>query len=155
VSAPVQRRNQGAARYVEAWSWGSVTDDFVRYHVRERPLLNVCSGAGAFGDTTVDLYEPADVRASWTALPFADDSYGAVFADPPWSASHKPDVSAFMHEALRIAPVAYMLSPWVYGAGWARLTAVWVRVAGGVNAPILLARYERAPTQPALHRLDG
>lgn len=131
-----------------------MTDDFVRFHVRERPLLNVCSGAGAFGDTTVDLYAPADVRAPWTDLPFEDDSYGAVFADPPWNSGYKSDVAEFMHEALRIAPVAYMLSPWVYGAGWARLTAVWVRVQGGVNAPILLARYERAPTQSSIS-FDG
>ena len=122
----------------------------MRYHVTERPLLNVCSGASAFGDTTVDLYEPADVRASWTDLPFADDSYGAVFADPPWNSGYKSDVAAFMREALRIAPIAYTLSPWVYGAGWARLTRVWVRVTGGVNAPILLARYERPGVQLAL-----
>jgi len=147
VSAPIQRRNQGPARYVEAWSWGSVSDDFVRFHVIEKPLLNVCSGAGSFGDTTVDLYEPADVKASWTDLPFMDDSYGAVFADPPWNSGYKSDVSAFMREALRIAPVAYMLSPWIYGAGWARVSAVWVRIAAGVNQPILLARYERAATQ--------
>jgi hypothetical protein len=127
-----------------------VSDDFIRWNVREKPLLNVCSGAGDFGDTTVDLYAPADVCADWTDLPFPADSYGAVFADPPWNSGYKSDVAAFMREALRIAPVAYLLAPWVYGAGWARVTDVWVRVAGGVNAPILLSRYERPPTQGQL-----
>lgn len=149
MSIAAHGRNQGPVRYVEAWSWGSITDAFIRWHVRERPLLNVCSGAGGFGDMTVDLYEPADVKASWTALPFGDDSYGAVFADPPWNSGLKSDVAAFMREALRIAPVAYLLAPWIYGAGWARLTRVAVRVQPGVNAPILLSRYERAPTQLA------
>jgi hypothetical protein len=153
--ATAHRRNSGPSRYVEAWSWGSVTDDFVGWHVTERPLLNVCAGAGGFGDTTVDLYEPADVQASWISLPFEDDSYGAVFADPPWNSGYKADVAAFMREALRIAPVAYLLAPWIYGAGWARMTRCWVRVAAGVNAPIILSRYERAATNLSLFAGDG
>jgi hypothetical protein len=93
--------------------------------------------------------EPADVKASWTELPFADDSYGAVFADPPWDSGHKMEVASFMREAMRIAPVAYLMSPWVYCAWWTRITKLWWREFPGVNTPILLARYER-PAQLTL-----
>lgn len=130
-------------RYVEAFSWTGPIADFLVEHVSERPLLNVCSGRESFGDVTVDLYEPANVRASWTSLPFQDDSFEAVFADPPWNAGYKQDVRDFMREALRIAPVAYLMAPWTYGASWAQLTRVWVRQMPGVNNTVSLTRYER------------
>jgi len=136
-------------RYREAFSWTRSIDEFVQWEVTEAPLLHVCSGRSEWGDTTVDLFEPADVKASWTDLPFPDDSYGAVFADPPWDSGHKMEVAAFMREAMRIAPVAYLMSPWVYCAWWTRITKLWWREFPGVNTPILLARYER-PAQLTL-----
>lgn len=130
-------------RYVEAFSWPRGVSDLLAVVVRETPVLHVCSGRSDFGDTTCDLYEPADVQADWTALPFDDDSYGAVFADPPWNSGYKEAVADFMREALRVAPVAYLMAPWVYGAAWASLSRVWVRQMPGVHSPVLLTRYER------------
>jgi hypothetical protein len=130
-------------RYIEAFSWTDTIQHFLDVVVRERPLLNVCAGRTRWGDVTVDRYEPADTRADWLELPFGSNSFGAVFADPPWIAEYKPGVSAFMKEALRIAPVAYLMAPWLYGAGWAKLTKCWIRQLPGVNRPILLSRYER------------
>lgn len=141
-------------RYVEAFSWPRSVDDFLAINVTERPLLHVCSGRSDFGDTTCDLYEPADVQASWIDLPFGDDAYGAVFADPPWNSGYKSDVAAFMREALRVAPVAYLMAPWVYGAARARLSRVWVRQMPGVHAPVLLTRYERHPAHVERSLLD-
>ncbi len=131
-------------RYVEAFSWTGTIDRFLREVVTEHPLLNVCSGREPFGDVTCDLYEPADHKAAWTDLPFAADSFAAVFADPPWDAEYKPQVAAFMREALRVAPVAYLMAPWTYGAAWAKLTDVWVRQMPGVNRTVSLTRYERS-----------
>jgi hypothetical protein len=131
-------------RYREAFAWTGSVDAFVRWTVTETPLLNVCSGRGTFGDVTLDLHEPADVVGSWTELPFERDSFGAVFADPPWDSGHKSEVAAFMREALRVAPVAYLMAPWLYGAAWADLTAVWYRQFPGIHQPILLSRYERS-----------
>lgn len=128
-------------RYVEAFSWTGTIQEFLDREVTERPLLNVCSGTTPWGDVMMDRYEPSSVRGDWTALPFATDSFAAVFADPPWDASYKAGVAAFMREALRIAPVAYLMAPWVYGAAWAKLTDTWVRQMPGVNVPILLTRY--------------
>jgi len=129
-------------RYIETFSWTGTIQGFLDSVVTERPLLNVCAGRTPWGDVTMDRYEPALVRGDWTVLPFATDSFGAVFADPPWDASYKAPVAIFMREALRVAPVAYLMAPWLYGAAWAHLTATWVRQMPGVNTPILLSRYE-------------
>jgi hypothetical protein len=131
-------------RYREAFSWSDTVAEFVKWHVSERPLLNVCSGRTPWGDVTLDLYEPADVQSDWTTLPYPDDSFAAVFADPPWDSSHKPAVAAYMREALRVAPVAYLMAPWLYGASWAPVSRVWYREFPGVHSPVLLSRYERS-----------
>ena len=131
-------------RYREAFSWTRSIDDFVRWNVSEAPLLNVCAGRTDWGDVTLDLHEPADVQGSWDALPFDDDSFGAVFADPPWDSGHKAEVADYMREALRVAPVAYLMAPWLYCASWAKITRVWYREFPGVHAPVLLSRYERS-----------
>lgn len=130
-------------RYVEAFSWTGTIQKFLDEVVKERPLLNVCAGKTRWGDVTMDLYEPADVQGSWTSLPVEADKFGAVFADPPWDAGYKRDVALFVREALRVAPVAYLMAPWIYGGRGARLTHTWVRQIPGVNAAVTLTRYER------------
>lgn len=137
-------------RYVAAFSWDGQVDHFLRWHVTETPLLHVCSGRSSWGDVTVDRYEPADVQADWTDLPFADDSFAAVFADPPWNSGYKAAVAAFVHEAMRVAPVVYLMAPWIYGGSAAPLDRVWVRQFPGVHAPIILARHERPGRQLSL-----
>lgn len=129
-------------RYIEAFSWTESIQYFLE-NVRERPLLNVCAGRTRWGDVTMDRYEPANVKGSWTSLPFATDSFGAVFADPPWNGGYKADVARFMNEALRVAPVAYLMAPWIYGGARFPLTNCWVRQMPGVNNAIVLGRYER------------
>jgi hypothetical protein len=130
-------------RYVEAFSWTGTIQRFLDRVVTERPLLNVCAGATRWGTVTMDRYEPSALRGEWTALPFKRDAFAAVFADPPWDASYKPRVAAFVREALRVAPVAYLMAPWIYGAHWSPLGAVWIRQLPGVNAPVVLSRYTR------------
>ncbi len=144
-------------RYVEAFSWTDSIERFIAWNVSETPLLHVCSGRSDFGDTTCDQYEPADVQGDWTSLPFDDDSYAAVFADPPWNSGYKAHVAAFVREAMRVAPVAYLMAPWLYGGSAAPLSRVWVRQFPGVHAPVLLTRYERPGTQLAVETLhiDG
>lgn len=130
-------------RYVEAFSWTGTIQEFLDAEVPERPLLNVCAGRTAWGDVRMDLYENAAVKGDWRSLPFGNDAFAAVFADPPWDAAYKEHVAAFMREALRVAPVAYLMAPWIYGAAWAKLDKCWVRQMPGVNAAITLTRYTR------------
>ena len=135
-------------RYRPAFSWdkdpsGPGIQAFLDSVVTERPLLNVCSGTTAWGDVRVDLYEPSDLQADWTKLPFARDSFGAVFADPPWNAAYKEQVAAYMREALRVASVAYLMAPWLYCSAWTEVTGVWYREFPGIHVPVLLTRYQR------------
>jgi hypothetical protein len=130
-------------RYIRAFSWTDTIQRFLDEVVTERPLLNVCSGTTPWGDVTMDLYEPADTNGDWEELPFADDGFAAVFADPPWNGGHKKQVAAFVREALRVAPVAYLMAPWIYGGKIAPLSDVWVRQLPGINNAIVLGRYIR------------
>lgn len=135
---------EAVTRYVEAFSWHAGIDGFLRAIVRERPLLNVCSGKTPWGDVSLDKYEDADICADWQGpWPLGNDSFGAVFADPPWNSGYKLQVAGFMREALRVAPVAYLMAPWIYGASWAPIGGIWVRQIPGVNNPVLVTRYER------------
>ncbi len=143
-------------RYIEAFSWTGTIQRFLDEVVTERPLLNVCSGKTRWGDAvTMDRYEPADVKGSWVFLPFGNDAFGAVFADPPWNGHYKSDVALFVREALRVAPVAYLMAPWIYGASWAKLDKVWVRQLPGVNETISVSRYRRASTPPPVRGSAG
>jgi hypothetical protein len=133
-------------RYQRAFSWPPDVDRFLREVIQERPLLAVCSGRSDLGDVRADRYERCDVRADWLRFPFGSDSFGAVFADPPWGASYKSDCSRFFKEAIRVAPVVYLMAPFVVGmAGLAR--SYWVREIPGITTPVLLTRYSRSPSQ--------
>jgi hypothetical protein len=137
-------------RYVEAFSWTGTIQRFLDEVVEESPLLNVCAGRTKWGDVGMDKYEPSDVRGGWKELPFARDSFAAVFADPPWDAEYKPQVARFVREALRVARVAYLMAPWIYGGRAAVLTRCWVRQMPGVNRAVVLTRYERPAQLPLL-----
>ena len=65
--------------------------------------MNVCAGDSTWGDVTLDRYMPADVAGDWRVLPFEDDSFGAVFADPPWDSGHKSEVAQYMPRGARLA----------------------------------------------------
>jgi hypothetical protein len=130
-------------RYIETFSWTGSIQQFLNNVVLERPLLNVCSGATKWGDINLDMFEPSDVKGEWINLPFSNNSFSAVFADPPWDGSYKANVSKFVHEALRIAPVAYLMAPWIFGGKFAKLTNCWVRQFPGINNIVAVTRYER------------
>ncbi len=117
----------------------------IEYSIPERPLLHACSGGQTFfGDITVDLDTWADINADVRDLPFEDDAFAAAFMDPPWGAEWKSKVAAAMKELLRVAPVVYVLSSWVYGSSSCRLTDVKVAWQPGVKPALVFCRYERS-----------
>ena len=142
----MMNRHSKMGRYVPAFSWTENIDVFIREIISERPLLHVCSGPQSdFGDVKVDRFaipKAVAVVADWTQLPFADDSFAAIFADPPWNIGYMRACANFCRDALQIAPVVYVMSPWL----WVETRAhrkIWVRELPGINQPILLVRYER------------
>jgi hypothetical protein len=130
-------------RYIPAFSWPKYIEDFLQLELTERPILNVCSGASYFGDVRLDKYFPADIKADMDHLPFKEDSFAAVFSDPPWDATMKKKSSDFCKEALRVAPVLYLMAPWMWGTSGAQLERCWVRQHPGINAPIFVSKYRR------------
>lgn len=141
------KRQPSAGHYIPAFSWHRQIDLFVKSIIAESPLLHVCSGpVSKFGDVRVDRHvmpRAPGVVADWTALPFCDDSFSAVFADPPWDLGQMKTCADFCKEALRVAPVAYLMAPWLWVNKTARRSKVWVRDLPGVNVPVLIVRYER------------
>jgi hypothetical protein len=134
-------------RYVEAFSWRRPIENFLRHIITENPLLHVCSGPHSrFGDVRVDRYvvpHSPGVQADWLNLPFRDDSFAAVFADPPWGLANMKDCGEFCQEGLRVARVLYVMSPWLWVNRMARRSKIWAREFPGINVPILIVRYER------------
>lgn len=133
--------------YMPAFSWHRHIAHFLDEIIQETPLLHVCAGPNSeMGDVRVDrhvLPRSPGVMADWLNLPFRDNSFAAVFADPPWNLGYMKPSADFCKEALRVAPVAYVMSPWFWVHEMARRTAIWVREFPGVNQPILIVRYER------------
>ena len=105
--------------------------------------MNVCSGRTKWGNIRVDLLEAADIRQDWSNLSFPNDSFGAVFADPPWDSQYKPQVKRYMEKAIRIAPIVYLMAPWIYGSSMFELTNVWIRQLPGINPIVAITRYKR------------
>lgn len=118
----------------------------IEHTIRESPLLHACCGQDHFGEVNLDFRPDVkpDVVADITRrIPYPDDCFAAAFADFPWTAAWKREVSKAMRELLRVAPVVYTLSPWTYGAVSCRLDWVMVQWAPGVNQALLFSRYVR------------
>ena len=118
----------------------------IEHGIPERPLIHICCNKDHFGDMNVDAdptNEPDVVADVLEGLPFDDDSFAASFADVPWVGNWMQNTSKCIKEMLRVAPVAYVMSPWLYGASWCRPTDIKVSWRPGVNKPILFVRYER------------
>lgn len=138
-------------RYVEAFSWPGTIQEFLDSAITERPLWNVCSGTTKWGHVRVDKFMPADLQQDWTELsvPEMMKAPAAIFADPPWDGAYKRQCATFIKRALTIAPVVYLMAPWMWGSAERKLTKVWVREMPGVNPIVAIMRFERKPTPRA------
>lgn len=113
--------------------------------IAERPLLHACCGEDPFGDVRLDkaITQAVTVCGDVRQLPFRRNTFAAAFCDFPWEAPFKGSIAMAMRELLRIAPVVYVLSPWVWGSRFARLDRIDVCWQPGVTQALLFTRYVR------------
>ena len=120
----------------------------IEHTISERPLLHIGCNKDHFGTLNIDAdpqHKPDLVCDFLTdhKLFFRDDEFAACFWDFPWVGNWKQNSSFAIKAMLRVAPVAYVMSPWLYGASWCKPTDIKVSWRPGVNKPILFVRYER------------
>ena len=118
----------------------------IEYTIKEKPLLHACCNEDHFGDVNIDIRKevnPDFVCDVTKPLPFENNSFKAAFADTPWIMKWKWDFGKAMKELLRVAPIVYTISPWLYGAKTCYPEFIKVSWRPGINAPILFVKYVR------------
>ena len=97
-----------------------------------------------------------DIVADITNCPeIASSSFAACFADFPWIESWRMNAARAINEMLRIAPIAYTISPWLLGSSRASITSIKVSQRPGINHPILFVRYERLASSGHISEESG
>ena len=118
----------------------------IEHSITESPLLHACCNRDHFGTVNLDMDSSVnpdvvgDVCDMWQ---FDDDSFSAAFADFPWVATWRFKSAAAIKEMLRVAPVVYTISPWLYGAKTCYPEVIHVSWRPGINHPILFVKYVR------------
>jgi hypothetical protein len=119
----------------------------IEHTIKEKKLLHIGCNKDKFGywnidadpqhnpDMVCDFLKDSDL--------FEDNEFEACFWDFPWVGNWMQNTSKAIKEMLRVAPVAYVMSPWLYGASWCTPTDIKVSWRPGVNKPILFVRYDR------------
>ena len=118
----------------------------IEHTITERPLLHVCCNRDHFAEVNVDIdpnVEPDVVADVLHGLPFNDNEFAAAFADFPWVESWRWHHKRAIRELLRVAPVAYVISPFLYGWKGCRPEDIMVSWRPGINHPVLFVKYVR------------
>ncbi len=125
----------------------SVKGGKIEYGIPERPLLHCCCNKDTFGDVRLDFdaENNPDIVADITkTLDLENDSFAAAFADFPWVKSWQGKVKPAIRNMLKLAPVAYVICPWLYGWKGLKIASVHVSWRPGINHPILFVKYVRS-----------
>ena len=124
----------------------SVSGGKIEYTIPEHPLIHCCCNTDQFADVNVDIrmeVAPDVVCDITNGLPFKDDEFAAAFADFPWINTWRWQSARAIKEMLRVAPVVYTISPWLYGSKICYPEKIQVSWRPGINHPILFVRYVR------------
>ena len=116
------------------------------HQITERPLLHCCCGDDHFGTVNVDIrpeVNPDQVCDVTKELPYCNDAFTVAFADLPWIEKFRWDAARAIKQMLRVAPIVYIISPWLYGAKICYPETIEVSWRPGINHPILFVKYVR------------
>ena len=124
----------------------SVKGGKIEHLIPERPLLHACCNEDHFGDVNIDIrpeVKPDVVCDVTKELPFKDDEFASAFADLPWIEKFRWDAARAIKQMLRVAPIVYIISPWLYGAKTCYPAKIDISWRPGINHPILFVKYRR------------
>ncbi len=124
----------------------NVKDGKIEYTIPERPLLHCFCNTDHFGDVNMDIrieVKPDVVCNVLEGIPYPDNYFASAFADFPWTEKFRFDSARAIKEMLRVAPIVYTISPWLYGAKTCYPESIKVSWRPGINHPILFVRYIR------------
>ena len=116
----------------------------IEHQIPEKPLLHACCGDDHFGDVNIDIrseVKPDFVCDVTKELPFKENEFAAAFADFPWIEKWRWNAARAIKEMLRVAPIVYIISPWLYGAKTCYPDTINVSWRPGINHPILFVKY--------------
>ena len=125
----------------------SVQGGKIEHTIPERPLLHCCCGEDEFGDVRVDIRSEVnpDVVCDVTKeLPFHNGKFAAAFADLPWIEAWRWLAARAIKQMLRVAPIVYIICPWLYGARTCYPESINISWRPGINHPILFVKYIRS-----------
>jgi len=118
----------------------------IEHTIPEHPLLHACCNEDHFGDTNIDIrpeVKPDVVCDVTKELPFKNDEFKAAFMDTPWIEKWRWDCARAIKQLLRVAPIVYVISPWLYGAKTCYPETINASWRPGINHPILFVKYMR------------
>lgn len=124
----------------------SVKNGKIEYMIPERPLLHCCCNEDHFADVNIDIrpeVKPDHVCDVTEKLPFENNQFKASFADFPWINEWRWKSARAIREMLRVSPIVYTISPWLYGAKICKPEFIQVSWRPGINQPILFVKYVR------------
>lgn len=133
----------------------------IEHMIKEKPLLHCCCAEDPFGDVRLDIRPEVhpdivhDITEPLEHPMYSPKEFGAAFADFPWVNSWKWNAAKAIKNMLRVAPVVYTISPWLYGGRICTPESVSVSWRPGMNAPILFVRYVRnEPFDELLEKME-
>jgi hypothetical protein len=128
----------------------SVKDGKIEHRIPESPLLHCCCNEDHFADVNIDIrpeVKPDKVCDVTEKLPFKNNEFAAAVADFPWVQSWMFNSARAIREMLRVAPIVYTISPWLYGAAICYPEFIQVSRRPGIAHPILFVKYVRKEEQ--------
>ena len=113
-------------RFKRAWSWPEPIEKFISLFLVS-PSLHIFCGESGLGDVRVDLHLNADVKADAFHLPFRDECFQTVLADPPWHMAYhlRPKIIRECARVLKTGGRLIWNAPWWPNSRKLKVKEVW------------------------------
>ena len=113
-------------KFKKAWSWPESVEKFISLFLVS-PSLHIFCGESDLGDIRVDLHTDADVKADAFHLPFRNESFQTIVADPPWHLAYhlRPKLIREIVRVLKTGGKLIWNAPWWPNSRHLKVEEVW------------------------------